>query len=217
MAKIFKKLYIAKPAVSVGANNTRWFHKLSTFVINGTYLFNNTITELPIVYAEGADLYEQTAVRISFDDGTGAFVGKTMFTEQIEDGYGKVLRCGPTLRPQYYFDTNLWDMEKYQCVSFDNVTARNLKGEDVTQIFNEWLTANTIKQGQITFAVDGITYTADEGMCWMQWIRSDYDKGGITTSLIDCVKKGDYYVTAEGNRVSRADVIIAGYNYILSQ
>lgn len=193
-------------------------------IINGTYLFNDTITELPIVYENGEDIGKQTAVHISFCEGRGA--NRHGFATGL-DNEEKKLQYGDLLPANVYsFKNNSWVSDRCRYVTFYNAIAENVENEDVTHIFDKWLTTNATKQGQITFTIDGITYTADAGMCWMQWMRSDYNTAGYTTNLGGSfVYKGDitvnpeYIATAVADgikeyRVKKSDVIMAGYNYV---
>ena len=218
MAKIFKKLNVSD---TVATSGTRFFKKLSTFVINGTYLLNDTITELPIVYEDGEDIGKQTAVRIGFCEGRGAYrygFATVLDNEEKKLQYGAIIPLN-----EYSFETNSWRNDRNRYVTFNNQTAENIANEDITQIFYEWLTANATKQGQITFTIDGITYTADEGMCWGQWINSTYNTAGYinVVTINDFISKGDNYIAtavSDGTtdyRVKKSDVIIAGYNYAL--
>ena len=218
MAKIFKKLNVSD---TVAISGTRVFKKLSTFVINGTYLLNDTITELPIVYADGADFSEQTVIGIHFRCRSQT-VGMDGLAMLIYGTDGKVLRYeGFFTLPSYYFDTNSWRNIGDRYVTFYNATATNVKGEDVTQILHKWLTANANKQGQITFSIDGINYQADDGMSWNQWCFSDYNTAGYALDLDHYVRKDGYCIAtavSDGTtdyRVKRSDVISAGYNYAL--
>lgn len=35
-------------------------------------------------------------------------------------------------------------------------------------------------EGQISFTIDGVTYLADEGMTWREWLASDYNTAGFS-------------------------------------
>ena len=185
------------------------------FNIKGTWRFNDTITELPIVYADGEDLPAQTAVCITFD----AQISKLPCTEirtyiDAERGNSLFYSTFASL-PLYYFDTNSWDYPEARCVVFRDATATNRNNEDITTIFYKWLTANATKQGQITFTIDGTTYQADDGMSWRQWIESDYNTGGYGYYILsDVVLKGSYTVATNDGTVKTGNIIIAGYDYI---
>ncbi len=36
-----------------------------------------------------------------------------------------------------------------------------------------------IEEGMISFTIDGITYYAEDAMCWDEWLESDYNTGGF--------------------------------------
>jgi hypothetical protein len=70
---------------------------------------------------------------------------------------------------------------------------------------------------EIAFSINGVEYTAIEGMTWWDWVEtygngyaaSSYDGGaGIKSS-------NGYWVIGDNGRVQTDDVIEAGYEYAL--
>ena len=113
-------------------------------VINGTYLLNDTITELPIVYADGENITQQTFVNVSLTYGAKHSGGLYC----IEQGDGRTLHTKGALSSYYMYDfrTNSWKKDEYRNFTFNNATATNEIGEDVTQILLWWITTNATKQ-----------------------------------------------------------------------
>lgn len=190
------------------------------FNIKGTWLFNKTITDLPIVYAEGEELPTQSHIDIFFST---ALTGCYSLYRQDDTLLGSSMLPVPI----YDYGTNSWSSDSYRYLSFQKSVAKNYIGEDVSQILYKWLTVNASKQGQITFTIDGKTYRADDGMTWMQWIGSDnnpddYYYFDVMTDRV-CTRDFAYYVAtdvSDGTNnyiVDRASKIIAGYNYVLVQ
>lgn len=113
-------------------------------VINGTYRLNDTITELPIVYADGENISYQSTFNVGFYIGTSPSAG--LFCMQEADGI--TLHPMPTLSVYYLYDfrTNTWRKDELRNFTFDNATATNHIGEDVTQVLLWWIVTNATKQ-----------------------------------------------------------------------
>lgn len=214
---IFKKLNIGD---TVATSGTRVFKKLTTeskpLTINGTYLFNKTITEMPIVNADAEELDDKTVVMVNFLDSELA-EGTCIMMYDNKLFYYHFLPIDV-----YSYDTNSWEYERSRLVTFNNALAKNYNGEDVTPIFHKWLATNTVKQGQITFTIDGITYTADEGTRWGHWLKSTHNTDNFITSFggdniwTGYLAERNALVSTDGeNLVTTKDAIIAGYNYVL--
>ncbi len=62
-------------------------------------------------------------------------------------------------------------------------------------------------EGQISFTIDGISYLADEGMTWGEWVESEYNTDGFVT---DPESTGNSLFTAEGRQVLNKN---GGYCY----
>ena len=187
------------------------------FNIKGFWYLNDTITQLPIVYADGEDLEQKSAVYIS------SFTNARTGNSAIINKEGEALAfAGWIALPAYDFTTNSWTEYGHRYVLFTDAIATNYVGEDITPIFYKWLRTNTTKPGQITFTIDGETYKADEGMNWHQWDLSDYDTGGYEVVLVNftySVGKDGYNgkkVHTDSGQVDPLDAIIAGYDYILA-
>lgn len=70
---------------------------------------------------------------------------------------------------------------------------------------------------EITFTIDGTSYTAEEGMTWEEWVESEYNT--IDAYLIgDEIKtvytySGDRLIDVNGGSIRSTDIIVADYNY----
>ena len=65
----------------------------------------------------------------------------------------------------------------------------------------------------ITFTIDGITYQAEEGMTWGQWIDSDYNGGLFLIGEYVVAGSGFNIMHADGGLVTSKHLIIDGYGY----
>ena len=59
------------------------------------------------------------------------------------------------------------------------ITVPDMGGEEVP----EWDGSYTISGGTISFTIDGVSYEAEEGMTWYDWVSSSYNTGGF--KLVD--------------------------------
>lgn len=66
----------------------------------------------------------------------------------------------------------------------------------------------------INFTIGGVSYQADDGMTWSEWIDSEYNIGGFEKDFVNnlVVNKDGYNI----NSVVLKDVIMMGYNYTIS-
>ncbi len=93
------------------------------------------------------------------------------------------------------------------------------EGMGAGEVVEEWDGSYTISGGTISFTVDGVSYEAEDGMTWEQWVASDYNTDGY-------INNGYSIITSDRNQVVRkengwegialTDVIIADYTYKLS-
>lgn len=65
--------------------------------------------------------------------------------------------------------------------------------EDDTIMFNPLASAVSL----ITFTVDAISYSAEEGMTWKEWCNSEYNTGGF---IYDLGEVGDAIYTSDYNK-----------------
>lgn len=66
----------------------------------------------------------------------------------------------------------------------------------------------------ISFTVHGVSYTAEEGMTWAQWVGSDYDTNGYILSGDNITDDaGNIVVDADYGMVNSGDIIQPGYSY----
>ena len=70
-----------------------------------------------------------------------------------------------------------------------------------------------LKQEIITFTIDGVTYQAENGMTWGEWIESDYNTGGFAighswTSNIESSAQAHYHVFINEHAVELTDEIL---------
>jgi hypothetical protein len=75
---------------------------------------------------------------------------------------------------------------------------------------------------KITFEVDGIQYTAAEGMTWGEWLDSDYNTGGLTHDSANRVLFGGAVIggmsdNTNGLLAYTTDVIVADGVYMTSE
>ena len=78
----------------------------------------------------------------------------------------------------------------------------------------------SISNNLISFNINGETYSAEEGMDWMQWSESDYNTLGIICSVGgSCVSSTGLsrLNILNGGLVNSSDVIIVDGEYVLSQ
>lgn len=71
----------------------------------------------------------------------------------------------------------------------------------------------------ITFTIEGITYQAEEGMTWGQWIDSKYNDGSVTAldpvGGMAPVTHNDKIISKNGIMYQYTNKIIEnGYNYV---
>lgn len=115
------------------------------YPIKGNWLFNETITETPIVCTDVEGLQYQSDITINFSyNGNTAVYGSLHTVENTNgDDYSKHLVYRHML-PNYVYDfvTASWVSENYRSVTFYDDTATNYNGEDVTPVFYKWLKAN---------------------------------------------------------------------------
>lgn len=91
------------------------------------------------------------------------------------------------------------------------VNVPELGGESVP----EWDGSYTVSGGTISFTIDGVSYEAEDGMTWEQWVASDYNTGGYSIGYADgiygfVVDDGDGVVV---NEAMRTEAIINGKAY----
>lgn len=67
----------------------------------------------------------------------------------------------------------------------------------------------------ITFSIAGITYQAEKGMTWGEWIDSEYNTGGFIIGNYNYVQRGSSYVGIDYTLTYGNDVIIANQIYKL--
>jgi hypothetical protein len=99
------------------------------------------------------------------------------------------------------------------------------KRSEVSDKSFEWFTTNATKIAAfkiITFTIDGVSYSAKEGMTWGEWIKSSYNTGGFTIGLYNFIYSSDNtrYITDvywDISEVARfdTDYIIGDIAYIL--
>lgn len=66
----------------------------------------------------------------------------------------------------------------------------------------------------ITFTIAGVTYQADPGMTWDQWVWTTYNTGMVYVEASFVWKSGNY-VALNNVNVSPSDTIIANSTYTL--
>lgn len=76
-----------------------------------------------------------------------------------------------------------------------------------------------VPEGLITFTIDGTEYQAEEGMTWEQWIASEYNTNGYTTTSGNLIISlgGAAVVNSSYETVQASYEIISGSAYKLSQ
>ena len=114
------------------------------FDIKGEWLFNETITQLPAEYSNGANgEHFHIAFNNNYENGTygsmGIFGGTVGGIRKLY--YAAFLPIGV-----YNFDTEKWEGDGLRSVEFYEDSATNDAGEDVTPIFYKWLRANAKKK-----------------------------------------------------------------------
>lgn len=66
----------------------------------------------------------------------------------------------------------------------------------------------------VTFAIDGESYTAEVGMTWSDWVNSEYNVDGFTTTS-STVQQDGYSVCIDSTPVSLSDGIWGDWDYAL--
>lgn len=75
-------------------------------------------------------------------------------------------------------------------------------------------------EGQISFTIDGVTYLADEGMTWAEWVASEYNtdgfqivSGSLPGQLVPANVNGKTVTTQDGYAIEQSTTIEADYAY----
>ena len=73
----------------------------------------------------------------------------------------------------------------------------------------DWDGSHTISGDTISFSIDGVTYEAEDGMTWEQWVASDYNTDGyyVGNSRIVGTSSTSRYVSASGYNVAPTELI----------
>ena len=80
-----------------------------------------------------------------------------------------------------------------------------------------------VEKALISFTAEGVTYQAEEGMTWGEWIDSDYNTEGFGVSANEILAPNGYYVwenynhSGSPNKVVVGDTIVENYDYMVSQ
>lgn len=76
---------------------------------------------------------------------------------------------------------------------------------------------DVMNPGTISFTIDGLSFTAESGMTWSEWVNTEYNSDGAYVIANGYVANGmlrGYYVTYEGSsRVGANDTITDGMDY----
>ena len=104
---------------------------------------------------------------------------------------------------------------KFSAANSGGATYRSLLSDNnadlqtLLQMANEALPASLI-----SFKVDGVTYQAEEGMTWAEWVASPYNTDGFTMTNAGWVFTGDDWSVYDDSGYELGDkVIIADENY----
>jgi hypothetical protein len=149
-------------------------HKLS-----GTWIFKDNLS-LP-----------QSAIKsnLSFTSNGELFAyGMILSATAIEFYYG-------IYTPLFVFQSGNWVNENYKTVKFEGE-------QKVSKEFYNCFIQNARKYKMITFTVDGVTYQAEEGMTWGEWLESEYNTLGATIDV--------NYTTTDPNTGDTVYAIICG-------
>ena len=66
----------------------------------------------------------------------------------------------------------------------------------------------------ISFTILGVTYQAESGMNWGEWVESEYNTNNFfVASSTNTIHKGDYQIMTGDTNVKATDEIISGYTY----
>ena len=154
--------------------------KKQEYKLSGTWVFNDTLTELTTgTYNISFECNGQDNKYFEFSTSSGMYDEILCFTyggstNGYDDNY------------QYYFGEDPWvtgnasigwQNDVYKTVNFGS------EPQEVSQEFYEWFTANAIQVTQISFTIDGTTYTVAEGTTWNDWISK-----GLAPSNIACME-----------------------------
>ena len=156
----------------------------------GTWKVNEgTRTLLPEygirVAAEGAFPYKSTSVASPLDAemtaiGTDAsykrfkIFGEEFGSEEENVSFGEDGNIYISHRSGaigYLYDT-IPELQKFTITGIDTTDSNY-------QAVKEWIIRNAVKEGNITFTIDGTTYQAEEGMTWQEWVDSEYNTGAF--------------------------------------
>lgn len=77
--------------------------------------------------------------------------------------------------PMFNYSTNSWEMDGGRQVTI-------LEEVNASTEYSKWFTNSTRPGGMdaISFTINDVTYYADTGMSWTQWVNSAYNTGGYT-------------------------------------
>ena len=70
-----------------------------------------------------------------------------------------------------------------------------------------------LDKATIEFTIDGISYQAEEGMTWQEFVESSYNNGEFSIGTY-VVHNGQYVADQDGERVVPSDAIVGNYDYI---
>lgn len=72
----------------------------------------------------------------------------------------------------------------------------------------------------ITFVIGNVTYQAEEGMTWAEWVASEYNTGGYVNNADDSYiysADGRQKVSYSGSSILESNVIVDGTAYVLEE
>lgn len=136
-----------------------------TYEVSGTWYFNSDANiddtgdmYVDVRFTSNGNLYESLKIIGAKGVMGDLYYGDTIVATQIDGEVGAD-----------------WYNEAYRTITFDGV-------QIVSERFYGWLTYNAVRQ-EITFTIDGTTYTALSGMTWAEWCDSEYNVGFDSSGL----------------------------------
>lgn len=188
-----------------------------------TTLAQNAIVDSVVVTSTGAQLKNGSTVNATYTySGSKLFVGLSTSANATAPKYKPGDTIEITAETTFYIVENIIIPEHHSSLTelFTNIAAviREKTGDTALIIADDF--PSVIRERLqvippvtlISFTIQGLSYQAEEGMTWAEWVESSYNTNGFMIDSHNAIYRGDSLISGEIS----SNIIVSGKTYSLA-